>query len=164
MRPVNAADISAIEALHERAFGPGRFTRTAYRVREGLPPFTPLCRMAEIGGGMVAAVRMAPVTIGGQSGAQLLGPLAVEPRLSGQGIGKSLVAEALISAKEAGERFVLLVGDLPYYGRFGFNVADPGRFELGGPVDPARLLYLELAPAIRTPYEGLVRADQSRIS
>jgi len=163
-RAVNATDVSAIEALHARAFGPGRFARTAYRVREGLPAFSPRCRLAMSEGLIVAAVRMAPVQIGGEPGVQLLGPLAVEPPLKGQGIGKALVAEALEGAVEAGERLAILVGDLPYYQRFGFAIAPPGRFDLGGPVDPARLLYHELLPGVLTDYLGLVRADYARAS
>ena len=164
MRAVNAADIASIQCLHDRAFGPGRYARTAYRIREGLPLFSPLCRLAEADDILVAALRMAPVTVGGSARVQLLGPLAVEPALKGQGIGKALVAEALVSAKETGENLVLLVGDLPYYGRFGFNVATPGRFDLGGPVDPARLLCLELKPGALDCFQGAVCADYARAS
>lgn len=160
MRAVTAADIADIEALHDRAFGPGRYARTAYRVREGLPPYSSLCRLAEAEGKLLAAVRMAPISIGGAERAQLLGPLAVEPPLRGLGIGKRLAAEAMVSAREAGEQLVLLVGDLPYYGRFGFNVAPPGRFDLGGPVDPARLLYLELVPGALSRFAGAVFATR----
>ena len=138
MRPVTAADIAAVEALHDLAFGPGRYARTAYRVRDGLPPFSPLCRVATLEGRIMAAVRMAPITIGEKPGAQLLGPLAVEPAIKGQGTGKALAAEAIAAARAAGERLVLLVGDMPYYQRFGFAVAPRGKFDLGGPVDPAR--------------------------
>lgn len=164
MRPVAAADVAAIEALHDRAFGPGRYARTAYRVRDGLPPFSPLCRVAVHDGRIVAAVRMAPITIGERPGAQLLGPLAVEPAIKGQGVGKALAAEAIAAAKAAGEKLVLLVGDMPYYQRFGFAVAPHGHFDLGGPVDPARLLWLELEPGAMSEYAGPVRADYARAS
>ena len=164
MRPVTAADVPAIEALHDRAFGPGRYVRTAYRIREGLPAFSPLCRVAVSGEKLLAAVRMAPIRVGGHNHAQLLGPLAVEPPLRGQGIAKRLAAEALVSAREAGDRLVLLVGDLSYYGRFGFNVAPPGRFDPGGPVDPGRLLFLELTPGALADYAGRIEADHTRAS
>jgi predicted N-acetyltransferase YhbS len=159
-RPVIAVDLSAIEALHDRAFGPGRYARTAYRIRDGLPPFSPLCRVAYQDGKLAAALRMAPITIGGVSGAQLLGPLAVEPALKGQGIGKRLAAEALDAAREAGVRLVVLVGDLPYYARFGFTVVPPGRLELPGPVDLRRLLWVGLAEgAVGEGFAGVVRGE-----
>ena len=164
IRAATADDVAAIETLHDRAFGPGRFARTAYRVREGLPPYSDLCQVADANGKILAAVRMAPVLIGGMDRAQLLGPLAVEPSLRGLGIGKRVAAEAMVSAREAGIRLVLLVGDLPYYGRFGFNTAPHGRFDLGGPVNPARLLYLELTAGGLADYAGAVQADWVRAS
>jgi len=164
MRPVIAVDVPAIAALHDRAFGPGRHARTAYRIRDGLPPFSLLCRVAERDGKIAAAVRLAPIVIGARSGAQLLGPLAVEPPLKGLGIGKALAAEAIAAAKAAGEHLVLLVGDMPYYQRFGFAVAPRGQFDLGGPVDPARLLVLELEAGALAAFAGLVRADYARAS
>jgi predicted N-acetyltransferase YhbS len=159
VRPVTAADVAAIEALHDRAFGPGRYARTAYRVREVLPPFSPLCRLALRSGAIVAAVRMAPVVIGERPGAQLLGPLGVEPANKGQGFGKALVSEALAAAKTAGNELVLLVGDMPYYQRFDFAVAPSGKFDLGGPVDPVRLLCAELVAGALDRFGGRVRAD-----
>ncbi len=159
-RNVTAADLSAIEALHDRAFGPGRYARTAYRIRDGLAPFSPLCRVAFHDGKLAAALRMAPITIGGVPGAQLLGPLAVEPALKGLGIGKALVAEALLAARVAGVRLIVLVGDLPYYERFGFAVAAAGRLELPGPVDPRRLLWLELVAGTIEEVAGVVRGEQ----
>ena len=107
---------------------------------------------------------MAPITEGGQPGAQLLGPLAVEPPLKGLGIGKALAAEAIAAAKSAGENLIVLVGDMPYYQRFGFSIAPPGRFDLGGPVNPARLLMLKLGPGPADDYSGLIRADYTRAS
>lgn len=158
IRPVTQADVAAIEALHDRAFGPGRFARTAYKIRAGLPAFSPLCRLAERDGTILAALRMAPIAIGEHAGAQLLGPLAVEPVVKGQGFGKALVPVALAAAKEAGNKLVLLVGDMPYYQRFGFAVAPRGQFDLGGPVDPARFLYVELAPGALADFRGAVTA------
>ena len=156
-RIVTDADIPAIEALHDRAFGPGRYARTAYRIREGLKPFSPLCRIAERNGRLVAALRMAPVTIGGKSGAELLGPLSVEPALAGQGIGRALVGEALACARQAGIQLVVLVGDLSYYQRFGFRISRPGQLLLPGPVDQSRLLILELVAGTSEGYRGEVR-------
>jgi len=160
-RSVVAADLPAIEALHDRAFGPGRYARTAYRIRDGLPPFSPLCRVAYCDGRLAAALRMAPITIGGRAGAQLLGPLAVEPALKGQGIGKALVGEAIAAARQAGVRLIVLVGDLPYYERFGFAVAPAGRLKLPGPVNERRLLWLGLQQAASFGFAGDVWADLS---
>jgi predicted N-acetyltransferase YhbS len=159
MRAVAAADLPDIEALHERAFGAGRFAKTAYRIREGQPPFSPLCRVAFRDGRLAAALRMTPITIDGKSGAQLLGPLAVEPALKGQGIGKALVAMALEDATQAGVRLVVLVGDPAYYERFGFKGVPPGRLALPGPVDPRRLLALELQAGALADTSGDIRGE-----
>lgn len=160
-RAVKATDLPAIEALHDRAFGPGRFARTAYHIRDGLPAFSALCRVAYRDGKLAAALRMAPITIGGIGGAQLLGPLAVEPALKGLGIGKALAAEGIEAARAAGVRLIVLVGDLPYYERFGFSVVPPGKLELPGPVNPKRLLWLELQPGVLAETSGDVRAGLS---
>jgi predicted N-acetyltransferase YhbS len=154
VRAAVPGDAAAIRALHARAFGPGRFARTAYRVREGTPDISPFCRVCLIGGRMVAAVRFTPVRIGGRDGALLLGPLAVDPDFANRGHGRGLVARALEDARAAGVALVLLVGDEPYYGRLGFRRVPPGRITLPGPVDPARLLAAELAPGALGRYAG----------
>jgi len=160
-RPVTAADLPAISRLHARVFGPGRFARTAYRVREGTPPISPYCRAAMLGEQLVAAVRFTPISVGGTGGALLLGPLAVDPDFAGQGFGKRLVAEAMASAQQDGVRLVLLVGDEPYYGRFGFHPVPPGQITLPGPVDPRRLLASELAPGTLAQMRGIVSAERA---
>ena len=160
VRPVTPADIPAISALHARVFGPGRFARTAYRVREGAPLASRFCLASFLGGELIAALRFTEVTIGGKGGALLLGPLAVEPRVAGQGYGKRLVADGLGNAKSAGVRLVVLVGDEPYYGRFGFRPVPPGRITLPGPVDPRRLLAAELTPGALAGFEGMVAAER----
>jgi predicted N-acetyltransferase YhbS len=157
-RPTMPADLPAIAALQARAFSPGRFARTAYRIREGAPDFSPYCRVALMGDRLIAAVRMTPITIGGRSGALLLGPLAVEPELAGRGYARRLVAEALDAARSGGEALVLLVGDMAYYGRLGFTLVPPGRIMLPGPVDPARLLAAELEPGALEKFRGMVAA------
>jgi predicted N-acetyltransferase YhbS len=158
VRPVVAADLPAIVALHARVFGPGRFVRTAYRIREGTPPVSRFCLMAMLGGELVAAIRFTEVTIGGAPGALLLGPLAVEPRVAGQGYGKRIVADGIDNAKRAGAKLVVLVGDLSYYGRFGFVRVPAGQILMPGPVDPARLLAAELEPGALASHRGTVRA------
>jgi predicted N-acetyltransferase YhbS len=137
VRSVAAADLPLILALHRRVFGPGRFARTAYRVREGTPPVSRFCLMAMLDKELVAAIRFTEVKIGDTPGVLLLGPLAVEPRVAGQGYGKRIVAEGIENARRAGVKLVVLVGDLPYYGRFGFVRVPAGQIMLPGPVDPA---------------------------
>ena len=129
-------DGAGIRALHMRAFGPGRFARTAYRLREHTAEFSPFCRVCRIDGQLAAAVRFTPVLIGGKNGALLLGPLAVDPAFANQGHGRGLVGEALEAARAAGIQLVLLVGDEPYYARLGFRPIPPGQILLPGRLVP----------------------------
>lgn len=165
-RHVTPDDIPLITALHAAAFGPGRFARSAYRVREGMPAATPkfsrYCRAAFLGSRLVAAIRLSDVKIGGKDGALLLGPIVVDPEFNGQGHGRRLIAEGLNEAKAAGERLIILVGDEPYYGRFGFKPVPPGQILLPGPVNPARLLAAELNPPGIAAYRGIITAAASR--
>lgn len=158
IRPIREDDLAAISALHARAFGPGRYARTAYRVREGTPLVTPHCRVAFLNGTLVAALRFTPIRIGGLDGALLLGPVAVDPANKGKNYGKALIARALENAAQDGFHLVLLVGDLPYYDRFGFVRVPPGQITLPGPVNPERLLARELVDGALAAYRGLVTA------
>ncbi len=106
-RALTEADFPTVSLLHAKVFGPGRFTRTAYRVREGAAPISPFCRVALLGDRLIAAVRFTPITIGGANGGLLLGPLAVDPDFAGQGFGKRLIAEALEAAKAADVKLVV---------------------------------------------------------
>lgn len=158
MRPVTPDDLPTIRALHARAFGPGRFARTAYRIREGTDEISRHCRVCIIDGSIAAAVRFTPVEIGGQGGALLLGPLAVEPAFANRGYGRGLVVRALDEAGKDGIALVLLVGDEPYYGKLGFQRVPRGRMALPGPVDYDRLLAVELKPGALAATSGDVRA------
>jgi predicted N-acetyltransferase YhbS len=158
IRSVTSRDGEAISALHAHVFGPGRFTRTAYRVREGKGLLSPYCRLAERGGKLVASLRLTDIAIGGTSGAVLLGPLAVDPEFRGHGIGSRLIAESLADMKRAGVKLVILVGDLAYYGRFGFKSVPPAQIVVPGPVDPQRILALELSEASLASYRGVIAA------
>ena len=160
-RPLTPADFPAVSRLHAKVFGPGRFTRTAYRVREGAPALSPYCRVALLGDRLVAAVRFTPINIGRVGGALLLGPLAVDPDLAGQGFGKRLIGEALEAAKADGVKLVVLVGDVPYYGRVGFSPVPPGQITLPGPVDPQRLLAAELQPGTLAAFNGVIAAQRA---
>jgi predicted N-acetyltransferase YhbS len=157
-RAADKSDADSISKLHDKAFGPGRFARAAYRVREGTEDVTRFCRVAHIGGKLAAAIRLTEISIGGEGGALLLGPLAVDPDLVGQGIGRQLVAEAIEGARAAGKQLVVLVGDESYYGRFGFKPVPPGQILFPGPVDLRRVLAAELAPGSLMRYRGLVKA------
>jgi predicted N-acetyltransferase YhbS len=152
------SDLPAIEALHDQVFGPGALTRSAYRVREGQPPLSPYCRVLWHGDGLVSALRFTAIRIGGRGDALMLGPLAVAPAFANQGHGRRLVAEGLDAARTAGLRLVFLVGDPPYYARFGFKPVARGRIRMPGPVDPARLLVAELVAGAAEHYSGLVAA------
>ncbi|MFC5066737.1 GNAT family N-acetyltransferase [Flaviflagellibacter deserti] len=134
---------SSVEKLHERAFGPGRFARSAFRLREGVPHIDDLSFVARVGTFLVGSVRVSPIAIGGTP-ALLLGPLTVEPAFMNRGIGSALMDRALAAAEAAGHRLVLLVGDEPFYARSGFKRIAPGRVRMPGPVDPNRVLIREL--------------------
>lgn len=157
-RLVAPADLAAIQALHATVFGPGRFARTAYRVREGRGLMSPFCRAAFDGERMIAALRMTEIRIGDQTGALLLGPLAVDTQYAGKGHGRRLVAEVTEDARARGQSLIVLVGDEPYYGRFGFKRTPPGQIEFPGPVNPARILAAELDDGALARYRGLVTA------
>ena len=143
LEPETPADADAILRLNERVFGPGRFARTAYRLRETTSADLSLSFVARVGTLLVGANAMTPILIG-STPALLLGPLIVEPVFRSQGIGEALVNRSLEAAKAAGAKLVVLVGDEPYYARMGFKPAPPGRIVLPGPVDPARVLVCEL--------------------
>ena len=156
LKPQTDADLSAIGALSERAFGPGRYARSAYRLREGVPAEPALSYVAWVGSLLVGANQMTAIRCG-DTPALLLGPLTVDPAFRSGGIGEALVSRSLEAAREAGHTLVLLVGDLPYYGRVGFNRVPEGRVTFCGPVDPARLLYHELAPGAFAGARGTIR-------
>ena len=136
-------DANAIERLHERTFGPGRFVRTAQRIRERRQHILGLSFTAWVGTLLVGSARVTPVQIG-STPALLLGPLTVEPPFRGRGIARGLLDRTLNEARAAGHRLVVLVGDAPYYAASGFAVIPKGQITMPGPVDPGRLLVAEL--------------------
>jgi len=153
-----AEDAAAIERLHERTFGPGRYAKTAYRLREQVPHRLDVSFTARIGTLLVGSVRLSPVSIG-ETKALLLGPLTVEPAFRERGVGQALIERALKEAKAKGHRIVILVGDEPYYGKSGFKRIPPGRVVMPGPVDPGRLLVAELEEGAAADLSGPVRPD-----
>jgi predicted N-acetyltransferase YhbS len=153
-----AEDAAAIERLHERTFGPGRYVLSAYRIREGRGHRPDLSFTARIGTLLVGSARLTPICIG-DTPALLLGPLTVEPPFRGRGVAKGLIERALAEAKKQGHKLVVLVGDEPYYGRFGFKRIAKGQVKMPGPVDPARLLVTELAAGAFDGVGGMIRPD-----
>lgn len=151
-------DIPEISRLHAHVFGPGRFARSAYRVREGKGHLSRYCLVAHLGGQLVASLRMTEITIGGRPGGALLGPVAVDPDHRGLGLGTKLMKEALAAARSGGTSIVVLVGDVPYYGRFGFNTVPPGQIAFPGPVNPARILACGFEDGAITNYRGVIAA------
>src|SRR4051794_2885083 len=151
-------DGQAIERLHERTFGPGRFVLTAYRLREHVDHRLDLSFTARIGTLLVGSVRQLPVCIG-DTPALMLGPLTVEPPFRSHGIGRALMERALTEAKAKGIRLVILIGDEPYYARVGFKRVPKGRATMPGPVDYSRLLVAELADGAFEGVSGRIRPD-----
>jgi predicted N-acetyltransferase YhbS len=140
VRFATPADDQFVEDLQALAFGPGRFARTAFRVRERFPIDTSLSLIAEVDGTPCGSVWMTPISIGGLDG-YLLGPLATHPNFRKRGAGKLLAKEVTRIALERGEgSFVLLVGDQDYYCPLGWAPTVPGAVQFPGPVDPKRVL------------------------
>src|ERR1700759_264174 len=137
--PEIANDAQAIERLHARTFGPGRFVLSAYRIREHVDHLLELSFTARIGTLLVGSVRQLPICVG-DTQALLLGPLTVEPPFRGRGVGRALLDRALKDAKAKGHRLVLLVGDEDYYSRVGFKAVPKGRATMPGAGDYKRLL------------------------
>lgn len=156
--PETPGDSAAIEELLDQSFGLSRRTKTTYRLREGERPVPGLSFVArEPTGRIVGAISFWDLRIGDEgTPALLLGPLAVRPDLQGLGIGRALMRNGLEEAGAHSHRLVILVGDEPYYARVGFKRVPDGQLQLPGPVDPARLLYLELKAVALGEARGLV--------
>jgi predicted N-acetyltransferase YhbS len=156
--PEAAADAPAIDRLNERTFGPGRYAKTAYRLREQVAHRLDVSFTARTGTLLVGSVRLSPVRIG-DTKALLLGPLTVESAFRERGVGQALIERALKEAAAKGHKLVILVGDEPYYGKSGFKRVPPGCAVMPGPVDPARLLVAELVDGAFEGVSGAVRPE-----
>ena len=150
-------DAKAREALLDRAFGPARFRKTCQKLRAGRLPARRLALVARRGGTVVGTVRLWHVAAGAVP-ALMLGPLAVDAAFRDHGIGSRLMTEALTRAAAFGHEAVLLVGDAPYYARFGFSRLPALGLHLPGPVEDNRFLGLELRAGALAAAKGLVRA------
>jgi predicted N-acetyltransferase YhbS len=158
IRHERSADIAAREALLDRSFGPGRSAKTSERLREGRLPAEGLSLVATARGRLIGTVRLWHVSAGPGRPALLLGPLAVDPDCRNQGIGAALMERAIAEARRRGHREIFLVGDAPYYARFGFSAAHTGRLTLPGPFERDRLLGFALTPDAVDTAAGLVHA------
>lgn len=136
-------DADPVENLNAESFGPGRFAKSAYRLREGVHPIAELSFVAIEHGILRGSVRFWPIMVGGHE-ELLLGPLAVQSDQRGRGIGIALMQAGIDAAKNGPWRGILLVGDEPYYTRVGFARLPPGRVRFPGPVDQDRILGLSL--------------------
>jgi predicted N-acetyltransferase YhbS len=144
IRAERSSDVAARETLLDACFGESRHTRTCQRLRDGRAPAEGLALSAVRQGRVVGSVRLWHVSAGGQP-ALMLGPLAVEASARRFGVGAALMDRVIAAAKARGHRAIVLLGDAPYYARFGFSVAKTGQLTLPGAFERDRLLGLELS-------------------
>jgi predicted N-acetyltransferase YhbS len=156
IRPERPEDADAIEALDNDGFGPGRYAKSAYRLREGVAPERDLGFVAVENGVAVGSVRFWPIAVGSDK-ALLLGPLAVRAAQRGRGIGVALMRHGIEKARTTDNVAVILIGDEGYYGRAGFQRIASGRVRFPGPVDARRILGLALKPDALENLSGDIR-------
>lgn len=158
IRHERASDIPAREALLDSAFGAARTRKSSERLRKGRLPAQGLALIAADGRRVVGTARLWHVRCDSGQPALLLGPVAVAADCRSRGVGAALVRRALRDARRLGHRAVILVGDPPYYGRFGFSDARTAALFMPGPFERHRLLAIELAAGALDGACGLVRA------
>jgi predicted N-acetyltransferase YhbS len=150
--PAQAADLPEIELLLDAGFGPARHNRTAYRLREGAVPDPHLSFVARDGAALVGSVQCWRIRLrtadGGLTPLVLVGPVVTAASHRGQGVATALIERALAALDGAGGLPALLIGDAPFYGRFGFDAAATGGWVMPGPVEAARLLLRWSGPAL----------------
>ncbi|MDK3019143.1 GNAT family N-acetyltransferase [Pseudodonghicola flavimaris] len=154
LQPEQPEDWWEVEALYDLCFAPGREALSSYRLRDGVDPVPGLCLVARDSDGTVAgAIRYWPVHVGATD-ALLLGPVAVHPTHQGEGLGAFLIEKSLEAAHASGWDRVMLVGDAPYYNRFGFTRLDG--VEMPPPTNPDRVLGRDLTPGAWAGIAGAV--------
>jgi predicted N-acetyltransferase YhbS len=157
--PEGPKDAIEVETLLDLAFAPGRLALSSYRLREGVAPVAALCRVVrDEYDATVGAIRFWPVALGDEAvPALLLGPIAVHPTRQGEGLGKLMMEDTLGAARALGWQRVVLVGDEPYYARFGFRRATAAALTFPPPTNPDRVLGMALIPGAFDGVEGEVR-------
>ena len=161
--PEAACDVMAREALLDRAMGTKRKRKSSEKLRRGRLPAGGLAFVAlDADGTVVGTVRLWNVAAG-HAEALLLGPLAVEPSVKSAGIGSALMRHAIGEASRLGHGAILLVGDAPYYARFGFSAVKTGRLAMPGPYERERFLALELTAGALDGAEGVLRASGRKV-
>ena len=155
--PERPQDAPAVDAVIERAFGPGRYAKAAERLREGREQLRDLSFVAWEGDAVVGCVRLYPIVIG-ETPALLLGPFAVEESQRGRGLGAALIRRACDAAKQAGHALILLVGDEAFFAPLGFAGAPARQVVMPGPVDQRRVLVLALRDGAGDDLAGAARA------
>src|SRR5580692_9272767 len=158
IRAERASDVVAREALLDACFGANRHARTCQRLRDGRVPAEGLAFSAVRRGRLVGTLRLWHVSAGGIP-ALVLGPLAVDPSCRELGVGAALINHALLAAMVRGHGAVILLGDAPYYGRFGFSALKTGELSLPGPFERDRLLGLELREGALDGAWGMIVPD-----
>jgi predicted N-acetyltransferase YhbS len=158
IRAERGSDVAAREALLDACFGANRQARTCQRLRDGRAPAEGLALSAMRQGRLVGTVRLWHVSAGGVA-ALVLGPLAVDPSCQKLGVGATLMNRALAAGKRLGHGAVILLGDAPYYARFGFSALKTGELSLPGPFERDRLLGLELRDGALDGARGMIVAN-----
>jgi predicted N-acetyltransferase YhbS len=153
-----SSDIAPREALLNQAFGAKRFRKTSEKLRANRAPALAFTAMDD-GGKLIGTVRLWNVIAGSAGSSLLLGPLAVDSQHQNSGIGRALMEQAIFAARDMGAGSIILVGDEPYYSRFGFSAALARSLHLPGPVERNRFLGLELELQALDDAEGLVAAS-----
>lgn len=159
IRHERASDVDAREALLDEAFGEARYRKSSERLRHGRLPAEGLAFVAADGKRVVGTARLWNITCGADKPALLLGPVAVADDCRNRGIGGALVRHAIEAARRRGHAAIVLVGDAPYYGRFGFTPERTGALWMPGPFERHRLLALELVPAALDGAHGPITAS-----
>ena len=155
IRAERAADVAAREALLDACFGENRHGRTCQRLRDGRAPAAGLALAAVREGQLVGTVRLWHVSAAGRP-ALVLGPLAVDPACRELGIGAALMHQALAAARARGHAAVILLGDAPYYARFGFSAEKTAELSLPGPFERERLLAVEFEAGCLDGASGMI--------
>jgi predicted N-acetyltransferase YhbS len=158
IRKERPPDVAAREALLDEAFGDRRWRKSSQRLRDGRSPADGFAFIATDGKRVVGTARLWTITCGTGHSALLLGPVAVASDCRKRGIGATLINHALNTARRRGHRAIVLVGDAPYYSRFGFSAEKTRAMRMPGPFERHRLLALELVPGALKGARGLLRS------